>query len=101
MSQRSPHLERQLQDDEPIGDERTVARRRIQARRDFGAHVVSYVVVNAFLVLIWALSSRGYFWPAWVLGGWGVGLVLHAWDVFLRHPITEADIDAELQRHRR
>jgi len=36
-----------------------------------------------------------------VLAAWGAGLVLHAWDVFVRQPITEADIDDELRRGRR
>jgi 2TM domain len=78
--------------------ERELARRRIRARRDFSAHLVSYGVVNAFLVGIWAATGAGYFWPGWVLGGWGAGLVLHAWDTFLRRPVTEADVDAEVQR---
>ena len=81
-----------------IVDEREAARRRIQARRDFGSHLASYVVVNAFLVAIWAITGAGYFWPAWLLGGWGVGLVLHAWDLY-RRPITEQDIDRELAKH--
>ena len=55
-------------------------------------------VVNAFLVLIWALTGAGYFWPIWVIGGWGIGLVLHAWTAFLQKPITEADIDREVER---
>ena len=78
--------------------EREEARRRVQARRDFASHVVAYVVVNAFLLLVWA-STGGYFWPVWVLGGWGVALLLHAWDVFVRRPVTEDDVDAELRRH--
>jgi hypothetical protein len=78
---------------------RDAARRRVQARRDFANHVVAYVVVNAFLVVVWAVTGAGYFWPAWVLGGWGVGLVLHGWDLFARRPVTEADVDAELRRH--
>jgi hypothetical protein len=82
----------------PLND-RDAARRRVQARRDFANHVVAYVVVNAFLVVVWAVTGGGYFWPAWVIGGWGVGLVLHAWDVYLRRPVTEADVDAELRRH--
>ena len=77
--------------------EREAARRRVQARRDFVSHTVAYVVINMFLVGVWAFTGAGYFWPIWVIGGWGVGLVLHAWDVFLRRPVTEADIDAELQ----
>jgi hypothetical protein len=77
------------------------ARKRVNDRRDFGSHVVAYVVVNAFLILVWTVTSRGYFWPAWVLGGWGIGLVLHAWELFVRRPVTNADVQAELQRKRR
>jgi len=79
--------------------QRDAARQRVQARRDFGSHAVAYVVINAFLVVVWAVTGAGYFWPVWVLGGWGIGLVLHGWDVFLRRPVTEADVDAELRRH--
>jgi 2TM domain len=79
--------------------ERERARTRVQTRRDFASHVVAYIVINAFLVGIWAFTSAGYFWPAWVLGAWGAGLVLHAWDAFVRRPITEADIDAEMRRY--
>ena len=43
---------------------------------------------------------RGYFWPAWVIGCWGIGLVLHAWETFLRRPITDADVDNEIGRQR-
>jgi 2TM domain len=78
--------------------ERERARKQLQNRRDFVSHVVAYTVINAFLVGIWAFTGAGYFWPAWVLGCWGAGLVLHAWDTFLHQPITEADIDAELHR---
>jgi uncharacterized membrane protein YecN with MAPEG domain len=79
--------------------EREQARKQLQNRRDFASHVVAYIVINAFLVGIWALTGAGYFWPAWVLGAWGAGLVLHAWDAFVRRPITEADIDAEIERY--
>jgi hypothetical protein len=79
--------------------DRESVRKRLQAKRDFGSHLVAYVVVNAFLVGVWAATGAGYFWPAWVIGGWGAGLLLHAWDVFWRRAVTEADIDAELRRH--
>ena len=78
--------------------DRELARKRLEARRGLTAHVVSYVVINVFLVVIWALTGGGYFWPIWVIAGWGVGLVLNAWDVLWRKPITEADIDAEMRR---
>ncbi len=80
---------------------RDAARKRLLAKRDFVTHLITYVVVNGFLVLVWAFTGRGYFWPAWVIGAWGIGLILHARDVFWRRPITEADIDRELRRQER
>lgn len=78
---------------------RALARKRVEAKRSLSAHAVTYLVVNLFLIGVWAVTSPGgYFWPGWVLGGWGVGLALNAWDVLLRKPITEADIDRELGR---
>ena len=75
--------------------------RRLIARRDFVSHLLAYVLVNTFLIGVWVLGGAGYFWPAWVIGAWGVGLVLHARDVFVRRPLTEADIDAEVRRRHR
>lgn len=80
------------------GDARTQARQRLQKRRDFTGHVVAYVLINAMLVGIWAVTGFGYFWPVWVLLGWGVGVALNAWDVFFRRPITDADVERELHR---
>ena len=76
------------QTDGGVGTERQRARERVQARRDFGAHLVSYLVVNTFLIMVWAVNGAGHFRPIWVIGGWGVGLVLHAWGTFLRRPVT-------------
>jgi len=82
-------------------DIRELARQRLQKRSDLGAHFVAYVLVNAMMIGIWAITGTGYFWPAWVLLGWGVGLALNVWDVFFRHPITEADIQREVHRMQR
>ncbi len=35
-----------------------------------------YLVVNLFLILVWAVSGFGYFWPIWPILGWGLGVVL-------------------------
>ncbi len=54
-------------DSEVQSDLREQARKRVQKRRDFTAHLVAYVVVNSMLIGLWAISGAGYFWPAWVL----------------------------------
>ena len=77
---------------------RLAAVRRLEKRRGWTASFLAYVVVNTFLVCIWAVTGRGYFWPGWVLGGWGIGEVLGFWDAFVRRPISEAEIEAEMRR---
>lgn len=85
---------------DPAAVQRTEARKRLEARRKLVSDLVSYVVINTFLVFVWLISGAGYFWPGWVIAGWGIGLALHAWEVFWRRPITEADIDEEVSRSR-
>jgi fatty acid desaturase len=78
-------------------ERRDAAIKRIKDKRDFKSHVVSYVVVNLFLVGVWAVSGGGYFWPGWVMAGWGIGLVLHGWQTYRgERPITEEDIQREM-----
>lgn len=76
------------------------AHARVTKRREFSAHLVAYVVVNAFLVLVWALTGADYFWPVWAIGGWGIALALHAWSVYGHRTVTDADVEAELRRGR-
>jgi hypothetical protein len=54
------------------------------ARTAFVIHARTYVVINVFLVAIWALAGGGYFWPAWVILGWGLAVVLQAMATFAR-----------------
>ena len=79
-------------------DRREAAVKRVKARRDFKTHVAAYVIVNLFLIGIWALGDRGFFWPIWVMLAWGIGLAFNAWDVYFRKPISEQDIQREMER---
>lgn len=49
------------------------AARRATTRR---AILVPYIVVNAFLVLVWLVTGAGYFWPIWPILGWGLGVAM-------------------------
>jgi hypothetical protein len=74
---------------------------RLKKKRDFKAHVLMYVTVNAFLVVIWAVSDSGFFWPIFPILGWGIGVVANAWEVYGRKPISEEEIRREVDRLRR
>ncbi len=75
---------------------------RLKKRRDFHAHLLVYVLVNGFIVVIWAITgSHGFFWPVFPIAAWGIGLVMNAWDVYVRREITEQDIQHEIEREDR
>jgi hypothetical protein len=84
----------------PEAPERVQARKRVERKRKFWGDFVAYFVINAFLIGVWAVDGFGYFWPGWVLSGWGVFLMLDVWNVFFRPPVTEDDIERELRSRR-
>ena len=83
---------------------RDLALKRLKKRQDFRAHVVVYIVVNAFLWALWAVLSLtngwSFPWPIFPTLGWGIGVALNAWDVYGRRDITTADVDREIERLR-
>jgi uncharacterized ion transporter superfamily protein YfcC len=79
-------------------ERREAAVKRVKAKRDFRNHLAVYVVVNSFLVVIWALSGAGYFWPIWAIVGWGIGLAFNAWNVYFEKPISEEEIRREMDK---
>ncbi len=81
-----------------ITSEYEQARTRLIRRRKVRGDLMAYVVINAFLVGIWAVAGSGYFWPGWVLAGWGVLLLLDTWDAYLRHDVTDADVQREMNK---
>ena len=45
--------------------------------QSFKIHLTIYLLVNLLLIGIWAASGGGYFWPVWVILGWGIGIAAH------------------------
>ncbi|HEX9354105.1 MAG TPA: 2TM domain-containing protein [Streptosporangiaceae bacterium] len=81
---------------EQVLRDRAVA--QLKKQRDFRGHLLVYVLVNSFLVLIWAMTGRhGFFWPVFPIVGWGIGVIMNAWDVYGRREITEDDIQREME----
>ena len=58
------------------------ARKRIKELKDFYAHIASYVVVHIFLIGLNFFVTSDYPWVLYSLGGWGIGLAIHAFEVF-------------------
>jgi cyanate permease len=77
--------------------EETLAREQIRAISGFYNHFVAFVAVMAILVGI-NLATGDAFWVHWVVFGWGLGVLFHAFLVFVRKPQRLAEMRA---RHAR
>ncbi len=87
------------------GGARDRALAQLKRKREFRATLAVFVVVNAFLWILWALSddrgdANGIPWPLWVTIFWGLGMVLSAWNIYGQKPISEDEIDREMQKIR-
>src|SRR6516162_10107591 len=52
--------------------------RRLKNQHDFRGHLLAYLLVNTVLVVIWATTSAGFFWPAFVITPWGIAVAMKA-----------------------
>ncbi len=51
-------------------------------RGAFEQRAAAYAVVSLVLTIIWAVTSRGYFWPEWPMFVLGLRLAVEGWAVF-------------------
>ena len=81
-------------------DAREIAVKRLKAKRSFRSLLFTSVGVLALMVVIWALSGGGYFWPIWVVFGLGIALVTTGWQAYGSRtgPITEDEIQGEMEK---
>ncbi len=79
---------------------REAARNRIVSRRGFYRSLITGAVIIAFLIVVWAVSGMGYFWPVWPIIGLVIAGVFGAISAFGpgSKPVTDEHIDAEVRR---
>jgi hypothetical protein len=79
-------------------DLRGLAIAQLRKKRDLQSHLIAFVTINLVLVAIWYVTNPdALFWPIFPILGWGIGVVLHIWDVYAPGP-TEARVEREMRR---
>ena len=58
------------------------ARERVENLKSFYSHLTIFIMVNIMLFIINMMNNPGNWWFIYPLGGWGIGLVAHAFSVF-------------------
>lgn len=81
---------------------RDFARKSLKKKQDYKQYLWVYLAVSLLTTGIWFITSpTSYFWPMWVIFGMGVGALfagLDAYGKISNKPITDADVDAEVER---
>ena len=71
---------------------RAIAKRRVE----FKDHLVIYIIINTFLVIINLWFSPMFYWFPFVMIFWGIGLVLHWRDAYMG--TEEGRVEREFQK---
>jgi hypothetical protein len=85
-------------------ERRQFAIKRIKAKNDFKVHLVVYLAVNAFFVVLWLFNNagepypQGAFWPIIPMLGWGVAVAINAYVVYHDNVYTEDRIQREMKK---
>jgi hypothetical protein len=81
-------------------DIRARAITRLWKQRKFRFLLLTYLLVNSLLVILWALLGAGFFWPVLVLAGGGIWLVALGSDAFRTDDPDQDAVQAEMDRLR-
>jgi len=73
------------------------ARKNLQVRRHWQNRLTTMVVVGVLLIVVWAITGAGYFWPGWVIGAFAVVEILR-YARNQRGPISRKDVEEETHR---
>ncbi len=73
--------------------DQALEREQVRAISGFYNHFIAFAAVIAVLVCI-NLATGSAFWVHWVVLGWGIGIVAHAYSVFVKKPQRLAELKA-------
>ncbi|MEZ4796733.1 MAG: 2TM domain-containing protein [Flavobacteriaceae bacterium] len=72
---------------EQFDDSYVRARKHVEEVKEFYYSLISYIIVIPFLAFINYWTFWGYQWFWWPMLGWGIGLLIHAYKVFVNDGI--------------
>jgi len=72
-------------------DQYREAKERVEEEKKFFLHLGTYIIVNAFLVILNLVTSPNHLWFYWPMLGWGLGLALNALKVYGAYSVFSKD----------
>lgn len=67
------------------------AKKRVKKVKEFYIHLIVYICVNSFLMIMNLLNSESGYWFLFPMIGWGIGVFSHAANTFNFIPFLNKD----------
>ncbi|WP_217527442.1 helix-turn-helix domain-containing protein [Vibrio cholerae] len=74
--------ESDMGNDVKVTDEEQIVIDQVRAIKSFYSHLITYLVVIAFLFALNLFTSSDYIWAWWPALGWGIGVINHGLNAF-------------------
>ena len=74
---------------------RELAVASLKKKAGFKRTAVTFVIIWVLLIIIWAVTGQGYFWPIWAIIGMGIALAFMGFDAY-RSPTSDHPTDAQI-----
>ena len=81
-----------------MNTDRDEAIRRLTAKRHLMQTGISFLGLTVVLIVIWAVSGAGEFWPAFPMLAFAFAFASQAISVYTHRGISEEDIQKEMER---
>ncbi len=69
-------------DENEVVDSKDMIIASVKNTKAFYSHLIKYIIVITILFIFNLIQSPSYMWVYWVIFGWGIGLAIHALNVF-------------------
>lgn len=69
-------------DEKEVVDDKEVVAAFVRDIKAFYSHLIKYIIIIAILFVFNLIKSPNHMWVYWVMFGWGIGVAVHALNVF-------------------
>ncbi|MEM9887512.1 MAG: 2TM domain-containing protein [Bacteroidota bacterium] len=77
-----------------------IARKRVKAKKKFHRNLASYIIFSIFFFFLNMYSYSGHLWFIYPVLGWGLGIAMEYYKVYVDPKVEDQAVEREMRRLR-
>lgn len=77
-----------------------LARKRVRAKKKFHKNLASYIIFSCFFIFLNLTSGTPHLWFIYPVLGWGIGIAMEYYKVYVAPDLEDQAVEEEMQRLR-